>query len=99
MSSAFADRPAYDAHRVLMRPCLHPAPRWAWSPSAIVAGGGRHGTPRRSPVGWSSSLGGVDLIPLVASCGLTGDGCGDARSQVQLESHCRMGSAGTDGCG
>lgn len=22
---SFADRPAYDAHRVLARPCLHPA--------------------------------------------------------------------------
>ena len=22
---SFADRPAYDAHRVIMRPCLHPA--------------------------------------------------------------------------
>jgi hypothetical protein len=21
---SFADRPAYDAHRVMMRPCLHP---------------------------------------------------------------------------
>ena len=37
---SFADRPAFDAHRVPMRPCLHPAVlgiepldnrRWGWA--------------------------------------------------------------------